>query len=1545
MVAQNPALFLSTGAHSAESFRRLTQAAAFDGEGVVGVDDLQVVQHASGANLTVDVASGSAYIKGTEAPSTQGTYFVDNQGTVVLTVPTPDARLDRIDLVAARVRDGSYSGNVHRWDIHYQTGVAAATPTVPEADFNTLVLAEIRVTAGLATVTNAHITDRRTRAFTGFIEPFMVGSIDGADVTGNVTSATTALTANVATTATTATRLGTQRTIALTGDAVGSATFDGSSNIAIEVQSSLTADDIPDLAASKVTSGVFDPARLPAVTLATGPVDATTIDASGDLNIADKVLFVDASAGYVGINHENPGVALDVTGDSWVSGLATFRGGIDAEGNASFDTDTLFIDAANDRVGIGTNVPASTLGIDGILTVAGDTNVTGSLTVAGTSGLAATTVSGGLNVGSGHLRVRTGGNISMSEDVTVDGTVTAATAAITGGLTVGGSELVVDTTAGRVGVGRSPDHDLDVAGTMRVSGDVVLSADLDVTGSITGSIAAGNVTTGMFGQSRIPNLPAGQITSGVFTQGRIPNLDASKITSGVLDAARLPPVSGTIGTATNLAGGTVDATTIEGSGDLNIDDGVLFVDVSSNRVGIGTETPASTLDVVGSAVVSGTLNTDVLEVTDRAQITDLVLSGTFIGSIGADQITFGVINQARIPNTDAAKITSGTVAPARIPDLDASKITTGVIDQLRLPPLSGNWDRARTLTVTGDSSGTVSFDGSRDIDLVLDAAQLVAADIPTLNASKITSGTFTAARIPALNASKTTAGVFTANRIPGLDASKITSGTFAAGRIPDIDASKLTSGTIDAARLPPVSGTIGTATNLAGGTVEATTITGSGDMNIDNGLLFVDVSANTVNVGTTITGAFIEVVGGIRAQAFHTIDIFASGVVETTNLNVSGTFTGSIGAGQITTGTLATARVPNLPASKITSGTFGQARLPNFNANKITNGTFTANRIPGLDASKITTGVFDPARIPNLPASKITGVFAVERIPGLDASKLTSGIIDAARLPASSGGFAGGALTATTITGTDDMDIGAKTFFVDVSSNNVGINHTSPNVALDIVGDTWTSGMATVRADLNAGVDVLFVDASTDRVGINTTTPTKALDVVGDVDASGALAVGGNTTMAGRLSVTQTAILNDVTATTLTVDNTTLVVDSVNNRVGVGTSTPNTTLGVAGTLGVTSNANIVGNLTAGTGALTVTGANNRVGINQAAPEHSLDVNGTGRFTGTLRTQNISSFGNLTVSGSTITTSTAAFGGDTTVTGDLAVSGNATFGGLDAGQITSGTISADRLPATTSARHDGTDLVATTITGSGDLNIDSGVLFADTSLNRVGINDTTPEHSLDVNGTMAVRGASFFSGAAGFGVINASGNLTVDTTTLHVDAENNSVGIGTVTPARTLDVVGTLGVTGQTTLTQGITVGRTDLVVNTATNRVGIGTATPTVALDVLGDINTSTNIVADGDVTVGGDLTVDGSARYNNVATFTGTATTFAGLDTAFTSPRTEFSGDEVVFSGTSTILRKRYQIAPGDFGNESVRIPKIWVQTDTPPSGSEEVGDLWVTV
>jgi len=61
-------------------------------------------------------------------------------------------------------------------------------------------------------------------------------------------------------------------------------------------------------------------------------------------------------------------------------------------------------------------------------------------------------------------------------------------------------------------------------------------------------------------------------------------------------------------------------------------------------------------------------------------------------------------------------------------------------------------------------------------------------------------GTATAAQVPNLDAAKITTGAFDPARIPSLDAAKITTGTLDVARIPDLDATKITTGALNKLR-------------------------------------------------------------------------------------------------------------------------------------------------------------------------------------------------------------------------------------------------------------------------------------------------------------------------------------------------------------------------------------------------------------------------------------------------------------------------------------------------------------------------------------------------------------------------------------------------------------------------------------------------------------------------------------------------------------------------------------------------------------------------
>ena len=84
----------------------------------------------------------------------------------------------------------------------------------------------------------------------------------------------------------------------------------------------------------------------------------TSTTGSIQLNGSD-VLTIDSSGNLTAPNN------LTVTGTVTQTGGATFNGGI--SGNVAFDTDTLYVDATNNRVGIGTSSPSVKLDVSGVV--------------------------------------------------------------------------------------------------------------------------------------------------------------------------------------------------------------------------------------------------------------------------------------------------------------------------------------------------------------------------------------------------------------------------------------------------------------------------------------------------------------------------------------------------------------------------------------------------------------------------------------------------------------------------------------------------------------------------------------------------------------------------------------------------------------------------------------------------------------------------------------------------------------------------------------------------------------------------------------------------------------------------------------------------------------------------------------------------------------------------------------------------------------------------------------------------------------------------
>ena len=249
----------------------------------------------------------------------------------------------------------------------------------------------------------------------------------------------------------------------------------------------------------------------------------------------------------------------------------------------------------------------------------------------------------------------------------------------------------------------------------------------------------------------------------------------------------------------------------------------------------------------------------------------------------------------------------------------------------------------------------------------------------------------------------------------------------------------------------------------------------------------------------------------------------------------------------------------------------------------------------------------------------------------------------------------------------------------------------------------------------------------------------------------------------------------------------------------------------------------------------------RVGINEATPGASLDVGGD---------VNIQSDVNAT----------------SKTSGSLVVAGGVGVGG---------------------------DVYASNVVLSGDFTVDTDTLIVNSTTDRVGINEATPDASLDVGGDVNIQsdvnatsktsGGLVVAGGVGVGGdvyasnVVLSGDFTVDTDTLIVNSTTDRVGINKAVPTVALDV------DGDVVISNDFTVDTNTLHVDSGTDSVGINTATPSANLHVVGNVHVQNATEA--------------------FSTTSGAMTITGGLGVTANVHATQFHGDGSKLTGLVTTL------------------------------------------
>ena len=889
-------------------------------------------------------------------------------------------------------------------------------------------------------------------------------------------------------------------------------------------------------------------------------------------------------------------------------------------------------------------------------------------------------------------------------------------------------------------------------------------------------VSIGSTTTELDGEANLTFDGSTMVVTGDMSAsvglsssvGQFTELTGSRIKATTIDVttANTTTVNATTVTATNLGGtlttaaqpnvtsvGTLAGLTV--SGDVNVDSNTLFVNSSTNKVGLGFNDPVKTLEISSSA--------EQLRLTYQRNI-----------GIGyADKHTDIYTNQDGylVLNPSHNRVGIGTASPKKMLDVD------------------GNVRVGGNLEVTGTFSAHVT-------DFIVGANSLTlgdaAGDTLTING--------TALSIPNnLNFDSNTLFLDSSNNRVGI-------GTASPSYTLDLETSQAS------------------AFRIKGTT---------------NG---VDVNCGIENTGTdSDDGALLAITA--QAGAGDPTLRFAIPATETWTVGIDNSDNDKFKISQ--NSTLHTDTRLTIAGSKVGIGTSApEAKLHVVGSTIVTGDLGVTGSITGshlTDGTAIITGG-NISGVSTITATNIAGTLTTAAQPNITSV---------------------GTLTGLTVSG--DLNVDSNTLFVNSSTDKVGIGYNNPVRALEVSSSaeqlrlTYQRNIGIGYADKHTDIYTnkdghLIISPSHNRTGIGTTSPKKMLDVDGN------MRVGGNLEITGTLSAkvtdfvvqadtitfgdsgSDTIIFNAASGTVmngLNLDSDTFVMDSDQNRIGIGLPFPTARLHVSSSNQTLLKLNDTQFSVTAAGDLTISPSGDYI-----TASAGLNVSGSCKL-GTLSTQHTIVSGRLSASVA-VSSSEGRFT-------DLSIS-NLTDGvaTLAAGNISGlGTITATNIAGTltTAAQPNLTSVgTLTGLTVAGDLNVDSNTLFVNSTSNKVGLGYNDPVKTLEVSSSSEQLRLTYQRNI-GIGYANKHTDIYTNSDGyLLLSASHKRVGINVTSPTTTLEVGGDTKINGSLSITglaQGAGVTTKYLALNSSNNIVLTSSVAPGIETRNRRRVTSGTTIAED----------------------------------------------------------------------------------------------------